>query len=183
MLFVGTISLAAVHLLNPGHGPWRRERFTVTPEDKKLRLDNFLILHRVVCGSQGYSEMILPLAPAQQLVELCRLLEIRLSAVDFWCDCNYKTRDARGCPHGGGGYGYDTNGSYCSEMYHLQPWEASENSCIPIADESREILDHVDRTWRERGKLPCLSLGLYLITPTDWQIPQCLQRDRTRPVG
>jgi hypothetical protein len=150
---------------------------SVTPEDKKLRLDNFLILNRAVLANpSNYCEIIFPMHKAKQLIELCRLLEIRSSGVDYWCDCNYLTRKERGCPHGYGGPGYDHNGSHFSEMGQLESWDATEYEYKTIADEFCEILAHVDRIWKEEAELPCLSLGLSLITPADWRTPESLRR-------
>jgi hypothetical protein len=135
----------------------------VTPEDKKLRLDNFLILHQPWSNDRPrYDTIILPLESARQFLELCRIFEIRMDVVEFWCNCNHRTAAQRGCPHGGGGHPYGENGSYFSDLYHLTPW-FSEKYCgnRDFSDEFQSMLDYIDQAWERSGRLPCFSLGLF----------------------
>jgi hypothetical protein len=134
----------------------------MTPEDKKLRLDNFLILHQLWADQRPrYDTIILPLEDARQFLELCRIFEIRMDVVEFWCNCNDRTAAQQGCPHGGGGHPYGAKGSYFSDLYHLPAWNAVGNHSRSFSAEFQSMLDYINQTWERSGRLPCFSLGLF----------------------
>jgi len=133
----------------------------------KEDLDDLLEKSKAQPVGWGYIDCIIKPDNVTEFVNKLTEMDIRISALTWWCDCTDKKMNHDGCPHGMGGPDSRFYDGWFSEM----PWDYVR--CDDFEDNT-EVLNYIFSNFpQSEDYLPCLIPALWLDVPDDWRNIQC----------
>ena len=109
-------------------------------------------------ATKSFGEIVVRWRFASTILTELHRFNAEVDVISFWCDCSPGNAAALGCPHGGGGYRYKSDGSYYSELDWVEPREFEDS-----VDRQRSIEDYVQfGIQREDFFRECLAIGFVL---------------------
>ena len=131
-------------------------------DDKKIRLDELLIKHKVQPVGSGYIDCIVKKENLADFLNDLDEIGIEVTGVGMWRHYTAENSEAHGCPHGGCAPQSRYHEGYFSEMYHMK----FKNEI----DSSADVLNYVfEECLNDEFYSPCVQPGLWLNVPEDWR--------------
>ncbi len=156
------------------------QQLLAAPDYFQDAIKQLLDQYHVVPVGNGYIDLIVPITAAVPLIAQLALLPVAVEYVAWWCHCTPQSIARLGCPHGMGGPSDPRGPGWFSECVGYPGVEVADygvmleyDSAAPaeVARACHDVITDylIHRFPVEPFYSPCLTPGLWLYVPENWQ--------------
>ncbi|QQR54509.1 hypothetical protein IPG41_04910 [Candidatus Peregrinibacteria bacterium] len=135
----------------------------------KQKLNNLIKKYQGQPVGNGYIDIILSFEQASHFIKDLTKLGIAVETISWWCHCLAGNEKKSTCPHGYGGPRAKYREGWFSELsqYSDIMEEKELNESVEKINEKAQLKLNTPEPFLK--KLACLTPGLWLYVPEDWQ--------------
>jgi hypothetical protein len=154
---------------------------------KQEQLDNLIEKYAVYSNDTVYGDIIVPRDNFVEFINCLTNIGVVINSIDWWCNATDENKNKYGCPHGYGGpmtkvgwfsemsHDFDDICKIESDLFLSLDTDFKTEVVKKINDKSIGLIQnkrtntYVDGTFLTFKNNPCLTPGLDLYVPNDWE--------------